>query len=350
MKHRGDTGSARGKLTDSLSLRIFLGVALLAAIIVGAYVIGGILQKQTFGTEQARGDLSSKASDMRTVTYQGRNYMYNNSLTTILLMGVDKTDEQLSTATGFRNGGQSDYLVLMIINSTDKTVEWLPIDRDTMTEIQTLGILGNAAGTKTAQICLAHGFGDGKEQSCEFTVQAVETLLLSADVDFYISFDLTAIQKLNEVVGGVEVTLQDDLSMLDPAMVKGATLTLQGKQAEYFVRSRMNVGEGTNEERMKRQAVYMDAFRVKLISMIKQDTKSINSIFDQLENYVITDMKRGRMINEANRAKDYQQLNGLAITGEHTIGTDGFMEFHPNIQALEALVVETFFEPLDTAS
>lgn len=347
MRRRGGDDYEGGRRSGFPYMRPLIGIALLVAIIAAAYVTGSIIQKQTFGTQEVKGDLSSKVDDLRTVNYNRQTYMYNNGLTTILLMGVDKTEAQLNSAVGFRNGGQSDYLELLIINSRNKTVTWLPIDRDTMTEITVLGVLGNYAGTKTAQICLSHGFGDGKAQSCEYTVSAVETLLFGIDVDFYISLDLTAIEQLNEAVGGIEVTLDDDLSMLDPVMTKGTTLTLHGDQAEYFVRSRTQVGEGTNEERMRRQAVYMKAFRRKVMSLIKEDSKAINTMFDRLEDYIITDMKRGRMINEANRAKDYAQLNDVSIAGEHSIGSNGFMEFHADTQALEALVVNTFFEPID---
>ena len=42
---------------------------------------------------------------------------------------------------------------------------------------------------------------------------------------------MDAMPLLNHEVGGVTVTLEDDMTKLDPAMKKGATLTLTDRQA-----------------------------------------------------------------------------------------------------------------------
>ena len=134
-----------------------------------------------------------------------------------------------------------------MIDSKDKTVRQLKIDRDTMAEVTVLGMLGNPVGTTQMQISLAHGFGDGKEESCGYARDAVSRLMQGENIDFYLAMSLDGISVLNDLAGGVTVTLEDDFSAADPAMTKGATLTLQGDQAEIFVRRRMDIGEGTNE-------------------------------------------------------------------------------------------------------
>ncbi|MEG0901176.1 MAG: hypothetical protein RSG96_03585, partial [Clostridia bacterium] len=140
--NRKETGQPKG-FQASLAVQIGISLAIIISLFGAAAFIGNLLQRQSFGTEEVRGDLATKQRDMRTVTYQGNAYSYNAALTTILFMGVDKRSEQLTGGAGFRNGGQTDFLSLMIMNSTDKTVEWLPIDRDTMTQITVLGVLGN---------------------------------------------------------------------------------------------------------------------------------------------------------------------------------------------------------------
>ena len=99
-------------------------------------------------------------------------------------MGVDDYAADAGAISGYRNGGQADYLLLIVINDERKTLTPIQIDRDTMAEISILGVLGNATGTRTTQICLSHGFGDGREQSCLLTQQAVSRLLLGVPVDF----------------------------------------------------------------------------------------------------------------------------------------------------------------------
>ena len=121
---------------------------------------------------------------------------------------------------------------LIVIDSKNKTVRQLKIDRDTMAEVTVLGMLGNPVGTTQMQISLAHGFGDGKEESCGYARDAVSRLLQGENIDFYLAMSLDGISVLNDLAGGVTVTLEDDFSAIDPAMTKGTTLTLQGEQAD----------------------------------------------------------------------------------------------------------------------
>lgn len=79
---------------------------------------------------------------------------------------------------------------------------------------------------------------------------------MGESIDFYVAMNMDGISELNDLAGGVTVTLEDDFSSIDPAMTKGTTLTLHGNQAETFVRSRMTVGDGTNASRMECQSVY----------------------------------------------------------------------------------------------
>ena len=74
---------------------------------------------------------------------------------------------------------------LIVIDSKNKTVRQLKIDCDTMAEVTVLGMLGNPVGTTQMQISLAHGFGDGREESCGYARDAVSRLLQGESIDFY---------------------------------------------------------------------------------------------------------------------------------------------------------------------
>ena len=169
----------------------------------------------------------------------------------------------------------------------------LKIDRDTMAEVTVLGMLGNPVGTTQMQISLAHGFGDGKEESCGYARDAVSRLLQGENIDFYLAMSLDGISVLNDLAGGVTVTLEDDFSAADPAMTKGATLTLQGDQAEIFVRRRMDIGEGTNEARMVRQEEYLAQLSAQLESRVQQDQQFTAQVYDALQPYLVTDLAKG---------------------------------------------------------
>ena len=63
---------------------------------------------------------------------------------------------------------------------------------------------------RTERISLSHCFGKGKEDSCQLTVEAVSNLLYDVPVDFYIALNLDGISELNDLLGGIEVTLEID--------------------------------------------------------------------------------------------------------------------------------------------
>ena len=69
----------------------------------------------------------------------GVTYRRRTDLTTILVMGIDHDSEV--EAEGSYQGGQADFQRLIVIDSKDKTVRQLKIDRDTMAEVTVLGML-----------------------------------------------------------------------------------------------------------------------------------------------------------------------------------------------------------------
>ena len=231
-----------------------------------------------------------------------------------------------------------------MIDPSEKTVSQIQIDRDTMTPITVLGVLGNRSGTRTLQICLSHGFGDGKEQSCGLTVEAVSNLLFNVPINHYVAMNLDGISELNDSLGGITVTLEDDFSHIDPTMTKGTTLTLVGDQAETYVRSRMTIGVGTNEARMVRQQQYLTQMMDLLHERILASSEFVGGLFDTLSPYLVTDLSRAQMVNEAWAARNYQRNPLFAPEGTHQIGEDGFMEFHVNEDSLEQIVLDLFYQ------
>lgn len=320
---------------------------LLLAAIVGALVLlymGGRWIEARSRKPENRGDYQQRYEYDENIVIDGATYRRRRDVKAILVMGVDRDSE--AEVVGYRNGGQADFLQLIAIDSANGRISRVPIDRDTMTPITVLGVLGNRSGIRTAQICLSHGFGNGGKQSCELTVEAVSNLMLGVTIDEYLSLNLDGISVLNDAVGGVTVTLEDDLSAYDPQMVPGTTLTLQGEQAEFFVRSRANVSTGTNEARMKRQQTYIASLTALLAEKIREDQNRIGQIYDEIEPYLQTSMQRGDIINRVWAARDYAH-EVREIDGMHAKGTDGFMEFHAEEESIEAIVLELFYQKVE---
>ena len=272
-------------------------------------------------------------------------YVYReNDLTTVLLIGVDRPEMNKKAELTYRNGSQADFLVLLVIDRVQKKVTPIQIDRDTMTKVDVYGVFGNPAGNRVMQLCLAQGFGRSAEENCRNTMTAVSSLMLGIPVDHYFAYDFQSIGVMNDLLGGVPVTIEDDLSNLDPAMVKGAEITLMGSQAETFVRARMSVGNGTNAERMIRQRVYMDSALNRLRILTRDNSSVVSDILTALSDCSVTDMTDGYVINTVNRCLTYKQVPFVSAEGVHTHGEDGFTEFYPEESSLKKIVLDACFE------
>ena len=332
MRRWRDSGRVRLKAAAAVACFIVLFVLL--------YQAGRWLEMRNANPE-TRGNHIQRYTYGETIEVNGIPYGQTANLTSILLMGIDRASGV--AASGIRNGGQADFLRLVVIDSGAGTISQIEIDRDTMTPITILGVLGNRSGVRTAQVCLAHSFGDGGAQSCELTVEAISNLLMGVQIDHYIAMNMDGISVLNDWVGGITVTLEDDFSALDPTMAAGTTLTLTGEQAELYVRSRMNIGVGTNEARMQRQESYISQLTEQVSDKLGEGKEEAGALYDALESYLTTDMSRGRIINLLWNAREYTRMPPLEPDGNHEIGSDGFMEFHADNDALEAMVLDLFY-------
>lgn len=320
--------------------RVVLLLAVIVTVLALAYRGGRWLETRNAKPE-ARGNHLQRYEYEDNIEVDGVTYRRRKNVTTVLLMGIDRDSSVV--ASGYRNGGQADFLQLLVIDSEQRKISQLQIDRDTMTPITILSILGMRSGTRTEQICLSHGFGDGKKQSCELTAEAVSGLLLGTAIDDYVAMNLDGISILNDAVGGVTVTLEDDFSALDPSMTQGKTLTLMGKQAELFVRSRQSVGAGTNEARMARQRQYVAQLAQLLGERVQEDQAYIGGLYDALEPYLITSLSRGALINQVWTARGYERRL-VELKGLYQIGSDGFMQFHADETQLRQIVLDLIYQ------
>ena len=328
-----------------LQFKWVVAVFLVIIILMGVYWTCLWFENRSTLTE-TRGDLTEHYTQDGLLEYAGSFYKRKENLMTVLLIGVDQTKGS-GTLGSYRNGGQADFLRLAIIDRENKRVFQIGIDRDTMTPITILGVLGNPSGERMAQVSLSHGFGDGKESSCALTVEAVSKLFLDTPIDFYVAMNLDGVRVLNDLVGGVTITLEEDFSWLDPAMTEGTTLTLTGEQAEIFIRTRYSSSSGTNEARMERQEQYLQQFVLEFEQRVQEDEQFIGKVYDELTEYLITDLSKGQMINEVAAAQDYELESVLWLEGEHRVGSDGFMQFYADQEALEQMVIDIFYEKVE---
>ncbi len=333
---------AQHRNTKNVKLIICLSVVLLICLIAGGYAVGRYYENKAYHEE--RQQMSESFGRLPTVTYDGTQYVRRPEVTTFLLMGVDRPNGE--EPSGYRRGGQADFLLLIAIDSKNKTIHQLQIDRDSVTDVPIVGVLGNDAGTRRMQVGLSHAYGISEEDRCKHTVQAVANLLGGETAQHYMSAMISDIGVLNRALGGITVTIPEDYSAQDPAMAKGAVLTLTDRQAEILVRSRMAVGDGTNASRMERQRSFLSAVVDQIRTKISQDTDYVNSLTYALEQMSgHTDYQRGQLISLLNQVCIFDVLPVETLRGEYRVGTDGFAEFYTDEASVVEWVLQTLYEP-----
>lgn len=366
-------------------------IAVVLMIGVGYFLCDALMAEQAEATTQpslvGQTEPTHEISFMPTRDYQGITYegRSSNNLTTVLLIGYDHKDngELIPNQEGYIYGGQSDFLLLLAIDHDRKQVRPLQINRDTITDVKFYSKKGAYYGTRRMQVCLSHAYGDTQEVNNRNAIWAVENLLGiagekdGAQIDWYLSMDITGIDRLNDLLGGVTVPINDDFSYYDPTMIQGTTMTLNGAQAQIYCRQRYYIGMQSNEARMERQHIYMKAATEKLAALLRDDSdyamtllNGMGLIFDNTQaaddefdftsvfgggtpvtdtptHYLMTNRSLQSIVSTLMRAMEYEVCDVELLPGEHRIGTSGHMEYIMEEGAGLKWALDTLYTPLN---
>ena len=143
------------------------------------------------------------------------------------------------------------------------------------------------------------------------------------------------------------VTVEDDFSKEDPTLKMGETVTLTDEQAMHYVRGRMNVGDGSNEGRMRRQSQYLSALKAELAEKCQADSAFALDIYDALEPYMVTDLSRNDFIKLAASLVNAEEQEPLEIQGTNGEGKTGFNEFTVDQNSLADTVIQLFYDRVE---
>ena len=283
-----------------------------------------------------------------TITYKGETYLYNENVTAVLCMGIDREDIEGNVST-IGQSGQADMLMLAILDTENGNVNLWNISRDSMTDVDIYNVDGDYIRTENLQACLAYAYGDGQKTSCENTVRAVSRLLYGMPIQSYAAIDLDAIRPLNDAVGGVEVMIHEE-DILPPRFKPGTTVLLQGDDVEAYVRSRRTEQPDepidTNNNRMARQRQYMMIFIQKALHMTKEDLTTPVKLFNiaMEDDHMITNLNMQKVaylttvFSKVNFTEEsFQTVPGEVVAGEE------YAEYHVDDEALYQMILDTFY-------
>lgn len=278
------------------------------------------------------------------ITYKEKKYVYNNKINTYLIMGIDK-DGKVETAKDYNSGGQSDAMFLIVTNPVDKTISVVSINRNTMTRVDTYYKSGKRAGYKEAQICVQHGYGDGKRLSCTRAVDAVSHLFYNLPIKGYLSLRMGALTTINDAVGGVEVTVLDDIKYGNVDLKKGETKTLTGQEAYAYLRGRDRKKFDSATNRLRRQEQYINAFSAKLEEATNGNVNKMVNIYESIDDYIVTNIDFASLAKELT-TYEYDSSRMYTIPGQTVMGKV-YEEYHVDEDKFYDMIVEVFYEEVE---
>jgi LCP family protein required for cell wall assembly len=297
------------------------------------------------------------AEPVEYLQYNGENYLLNEDMVTILLMGID--DETYTEVAGNSwqevdgqfNGGQADALFLLTLNPHTKQISVISINRNTMTMVDRFDADGYYVGMDWMQICLQHGYGDGQEQSCKRQVKAVSRLFYDIPIDYYMSISMDAIPELNDAVGGVTLEVLEDLidEKKDLEMWQGETRTLYGIDAYWYLRYRDTNVFASNDMRLERQKQYLKQLTTTVKEKVKSDFTVAYDLYKVAQKYTVTNLGFADYVRLAAKALKYDfsmEESFYSIPGETVMG-EKYEEFEVDQAAFYELVLETFYEKVE---
>lgn len=316
------------------------------SVLVYALILAGLVLYTKFDGIQTKeavyGSVDGLYLSDIVMEHDGETYYYReNEITNYLLIGLDR--ESVNQKTGYQNGGQADFLVVLSVDRLNRTITPVMLDRDTMTQVQTYGVFGHPSGKRVMQLCLAQAYSGRNTSGSRNTALAVENLLHGVKIDRCITIDLAAISVLNDTIGGVEVTLADDFTVYDPTMSKGATVLLMGEQAEFYVRGRMTVADGTNVSRMKRQQQYISGFLARVHEQMETNPDIIFTLWDSVRGHLRSETPDEILLREVDAYSGYAWKPMQTMQGTHSLDEYRFAEFQVDDYSLRELVAKIWF-------
>ena len=324
------------KRNDKRKLMRGLAVALLAVfLLTGAFLLLELWEKrQSIFPEQK--------TENTVYEYNGVEYVKNEDVESFLILGLDKFEDAINNDS-YNNDQRADFLMLLVFDISEKKFTAVHLNRDTMVNMNVLGVAGQKIGTVNKQLALAHTYGNGRDVSCRNTADAVSELLNGVKVNHYLSITMDAVPILNDLLGGVEVTVLDDFSGIDDTLIKGETVTLHGDHALTYVRERYGLEDSSNSTRMVRQRQYMTAVYDKAMLKIENDDNFVIEASSKLADYIVSDRSVNQLQEIAKKLSQYKFTEIETLEGESVV-KDGLMEFRPDADSIDKIVFELFYK------
>ncbi|MDO4938930.1 MAG: LCP family protein [Lachnospiraceae bacterium] len=286
-----------------------------------------------------------------TVSYNGEKYKRNAHIEAILCAGID-TKNNMHESSEDEEPGNADGIFLIAHDTFDNSVRVIMIPRDSMVDC----VIDAPDGSKYTtfdHLNVSFGQGDGKKTSAESLKNTTSGLLCNLDINHYLVGDLTLLSEVNDMVGGVEVTIpNDELKKINPEWTKDSKVVLRGDEAEKFIRYRDTNNDGSPVVRMSQHKQYLSGFYNALKDNSRIDSSLVSKLADKVDASIVSDMSKGeyeKLVVDGIQA-DFNPDDIYTLPGTLTVGElDGEMydEVYLDYTQVIPMLLDCFYRKVE---
>lgn len=271
--------------------------------------LGPVLNELSTGENVGKSvEEDTETDQKKLVTIGDKNYQQKENITNILLMGIDSDAQRVKNSQGWR----SDMLMLVTIDADTNHITCTSIPRDTRANVYKLDDNGTIVTEVTEKINHAYAYGGGPtKHSAENAIRCTEELLecsglIDVPIDYYISIDLDGIQKLANEMGGIEVTLDQNVPDVGK---KGQTVLLKGETTRKFLENRHDMSDG-ELTRQKHEQMFIKSLAQSIKDM--GAVQAAPELYDTFIKFMRTDMPLDEAVDLA-KILDNTDINDITF-------------------------------------
>ncbi|MCR5736863.1 MAG: LCP family protein [Eubacterium sp.] len=281
--------------------------------------------------------------DGHVVYYNGKKYVYNENMVSVVFLGIDRS--KLGTEE-IGNAGQADAIYILSYDSKTGKAYVIPVSRETMTDVRLYTVSGQSAGIKKLQLCLAYGYGNGKDTSCENTLASLSDIFYNIPFHTYMALNWDGIGPLNDLSGGVSLTSLEDVETQYSNITKGTQVTLLGNDAWSYVKYRNISKLESNNDRLERQKQYLNAYMSQMIPKVRSDFSMISKLYNTAGKYTYTNFSYNQVVFSASTilpdVYSNKDIEFVSIKGTIKQGKEN-AEFYPDEKSLYETILKVFY-------
>ena len=314
---------------------IIIGIIaiLILSILLSYFIVLKIgenhLRNQLSHTDDVLGSYDSDEAD---AYHGGKAYYYNKDLINILCIGVDKQNAKE------KSDHQADAIYLVSADVKNKNAKIIAISRNTLTDIDVYDMNGDFLATDRKQICLSYAYGNDDEQSSLLTQKSVSRLLYDLPINGYYTIFMDSISDIVDSVGGVNVTIPEDMTKANKQWTKGAKITVTGKSALSYISYRQD----SSDLRLQRQKQFVKNFISAAKTAVSKDISLPFDMYNKLAKNTVTNVNSSSAVYLASEIIK-SEFEVLQIPGK--VGFDGTYEtFEADETALYEFVLDAFYK------